>query len=538
MTDVYCPPVRTRVGFETSIDRVQKQSYSTSTVVGVKRNHEAVTEESIPSNCMTELVRTANKPAPLVPQGPRLKAGSVTSATITGQEINLEPSEYTQRRNAASTPVPKKNPLLSLVHPKYGLPDSVISNLASMGVHSVYPWQSSCLLGKGILSGERNLVYTAPTGGGKSLVADILLLKKVIEQPTKKAILVLPYVALVQEKLKWLRRVLEGVSKQIDIEEHPLSNIPSSKWKNTQSCIRLAGFFGGSRAKTTWADIDIAVCTIEKANSLVNTAIENGKIDQLGIVVLDELHMLDEENRGYLIELMVTKLLCLQQGIQLIGMTATLSNPRLIADWLEAKFYVSKYRPVPIEEHLVYENAIYATANAKQFFRTASRLSSNSSAQKPPIAARTIEKSLHRELDNSLSNAVVALAIETATSGYGALVFCSSRQRSQATAVLISDAMPTEQISTDILDKRSDLIASLQALPGGFESTFTKTILCGVAFHHAGTSLLSSSGRALDVTGNGLPVALSPSSRQDLISWLTSGRSHNRGARNGRRSFR
>jgi len=46
------------------------------------------------------------------------------------------------------------------------------------------------------LTGERNLVYTAQTGGGKSLIAGILLLKKVIEQPAKKAILVLPYVAL------------------------------------------------------------------------------------------------------------------------------------------------------------------------------------------------------------------------------------------------------------------------------------------------------------------------------------------------------
>ena len=50
------------------------------------------------------------------------------------------------------------------------------------------------------LLGEKNLVYTAPTGGGKSLVADVLMLKRVLE--SKKAILVLPYVALVQEKLK------------------------------------------------------------------------------------------------------------------------------------------------------------------------------------------------------------------------------------------------------------------------------------------------------------------------------------------------
>jgi DNA polymerase theta len=35
--------------------------------------------------------------------------------------------------------------------------------------------------------------------------------------------------------------------------------------------------------------------------------------------------MLDDDSRGYLLELMVTKLLLLQQDIQIIGMSATIS---------------------------------------------------------------------------------------------------------------------------------------------------------------------------------------------------------------------
>lgn len=42
-------------------------------------------------------------------------------------------------------------------------------------------------------------------------------------------------------------------------------------------------------------------------------------------MVLDELHMLDDEHRGYILELMVTKLLLLRQDIQIVGMSATLS---------------------------------------------------------------------------------------------------------------------------------------------------------------------------------------------------------------------
>lgn len=40
---------------------------------------------------------------------------------------------------------------------------------------------------------------------------------------------------------------------------------------------------------------------------------------------MDELHMLDDDHRGYLLELMATKLLSLQQDIQIVGLSATLS---------------------------------------------------------------------------------------------------------------------------------------------------------------------------------------------------------------------
>ena len=57
----------------------------------------------------------------------------------------------------------------------------------------------------------------------------------------------------------------------------------------------------------------------------MNAAIEQCTINDLGVVVFDELHMIDDDHRGYLMELMATKLLSLQHGVQIIGMSATLS---------------------------------------------------------------------------------------------------------------------------------------------------------------------------------------------------------------------
>lgn len=58
---------------------------------------------------------------------------------------------------------------------------------------------------------------------------------------------------------------------------------------------------------------------------MINTAIDDYSIRDLKIMVLDELHMIDDDHRGYLMELLATKILTVPQGIQIIGMSATLS---------------------------------------------------------------------------------------------------------------------------------------------------------------------------------------------------------------------
>lgn len=169
-------------------------------------------------------------------------------------------SEYSQRHCLALTPDPVANPLLSLAHPAYGLPEELVRNLASLAIRSIYPWQQDCLLRSGAMSGA-NLVYTAPTGGGKSLVADIVMLKKILEHPGKKALVVLPYVALVQEKTRWLRQVVQGLLKS---SVNDVSKPPMFRARGDEALVKVMGFYGGSTSRASWNDMDIAVCTIEK----------------------------------------------------------------------------------------------------------------------------------------------------------------------------------------------------------------------------------------------------------------------------------
>lgn len=58
---------------------------------------------------------------------------------------------------------------------------------------------------------------------------------------------------------------------------------------------------------------------------MLNTAIDDCSVRDLKIVVLDELHMIDDDHRGYLMELFATKVLTVPQPVQVVGMSATLS---------------------------------------------------------------------------------------------------------------------------------------------------------------------------------------------------------------------
>ena len=187
----------------------------------------------------------------------------------------------------------------------WGLPHSVLNQYHQNGIHSMFQWQVDCLSSGQVLQGG-NLVYSAPTSAGKTLVAELLMLKKVLESK-KKAILIFPFVSIAREKMFTLKKLLKDCH------------------------VRVGGFMGSQNPKGGFKAVDIAVCTIEKANSLVNRLLEDsGTFEKLGIIVVDELHLLGDPQRGYLLELLLTKIQFVtakaEGSVQIVGMSATLPN--------------------------------------------------------------------------------------------------------------------------------------------------------------------------------------------------------------------
>ena len=122
--------------------------------------------------------------------------------------------------------------------------------------------------------------------------------------------------------------------------------------------IRVESFAGSTSPPGGLKNVDLAICTIEKANGLINRMIEEGSLNQLGIVVVDELHLIGDSHRGYLLELLLTKVLYAslrsdaRASVQIVGMSATLPNLQLLAQWLRADLYRTDFRPIPLKEYI------------------------------------------------------------------------------------------------------------------------------------------------------------------------------------------
>ena len=130
--------------------------------------------------------------------------------------------------------------------------------------------------------------------------------------------------------------------------------------------MRIASYAGGSDSHHSYGNSQILVCTIEKANSIINRLLSNrDDLNEIGIIVVDELHWIGESNRGYLLELLLSKIMyynrlkTCSQPVQIIGMSATIPNLDQVAQWLDAEIYETNFRPIPLEEYIKVDSVLY-----------------------------------------------------------------------------------------------------------------------------------------------------------------------------------
>ena len=207
----------------------------------------------------------------------------------------------------------------------------------------------------GLLDGEDQLVVSA-TATGKTLIGEMAGIHRALSGQGKLLFLV-PLVALANQK-----------HEDFKDEYGHLVNVS----------IRV----GASRIQDDGnrfdPNADVIVGTYEGIDHALRTGRDLGDI---GTVVIDEVHTLQEEERGHRLDGLISRLtyFCEERakeregygGAQWVYLSATVGNPSELAGKLRANLIEFEERPVPIERHVTFADGQEKTRIENKLVRRA-----------------------------------------------------------------------------------------------------------------------------------------------------------------------
>ncbi len=303
------------------------------------------------------------------------------------------------------------------------LPDAVIDALEGAGFRELHPPQAEAI--PLALEGG-NLVAAIPTASGKSLIGYCPALRT-LHRKEGKVLYIVPLRALASEKAEDFRR-FSGLGFSVHMSTGDLDSDDR----------------GLDRA-------DIVVATAEKADSMIRHG--SPWMEDVRLVIADEIHMIHDPGRGPNLEVALTKLMRRNPDLQIIALSATISNSDDLAGWLHAALVRSDWRPVPLREGVFLSGSI------------------------------TFDDRTVREVPER-GDAVSSLVMQSVDDGGQCLVFVNSRRSTEAEAVRLAGLLKKTAGRT-----LPEPEASL--LEGDSETTATgrklaSCVACGAAFHNAG----------------------------------------------------
>jgi len=183
---------------------------------------------------------------------------------------------------------------------------------------------------KGLLE-RKNLLVCTPTASGKTLIAELAALKSIIEGKGK-AIYIVPLKALANEKYRDFKKRYGQIA-------------------------RIALSIGDlDSADPYLAEYDIIVCTAEKLDSLIRH--HTPWLNSVATIIIDEIHLMNDVERGPTVEILITILRRLLKNAQMIALSATIGNPKELAEWLNANLVIDSWRPVKLHKGIYFKGEV------------------------------------------------------------------------------------------------------------------------------------------------------------------------------------
>jgi helicase len=208
--------------------------------------------------------------------------------------------------------------------------DPRFKEILSGGMAELMPVQSRSVHA-GLLQGQSQLVVSA-TATGKTLIGELAGINNCLRGRGKMLFLV-PLVALANQKYEQFKKRYSPVLK---------------------TGIRVGTSRIALRAKMNVSlGSDIVVGTYEALDYVLRRG-EAQALKKVGTVVIDEVHMLEDEERGHRLDGTIARLRAYAPDAQFIFLSATIGNPKEVAKHLGAKLVEYEHRPVPLERHLIF----------------------------------------------------------------------------------------------------------------------------------------------------------------------------------------
>jgi len=269
-----------------------------------------------------------------------------------------------------------------------------------------------------------------------------------------------------------VRTFLKGLK---GIYTTPLKTLANEKYEEFSSWSRIGIKVGISTGDYDepgeWLDkYDVIITTYERLDSLFR--LRPKWLRKVGVVVIDELHNISDEERGPTIELIA--IYALKLGAQIVGLSATLSNPDELAEWLECKLVLSDWRPVKLIE------GFYVKKKSMIIFN---------------------DGRVEEVLNNNLIDHTVMNALNL---NYQVIIFQQARHRAELMARSIASKIP--MIERNRYLEVMERLKEYEALRSEVRD-LEKLIMHGVAYHHAGLS-------------HGARLAIEQSFRKGLIRFV------------------
>jgi len=218
---------------------------------------------------------------------------------------------------------------MNLIDIKNKIPEKLYDCLVDVGIKEFRPSQEKAITA-GLFENASLLVCT-PTASGKTLVGELAMFNNVLTKGGK-AVYIVPLKALASEKYKNFKKTYSHLANMAI----SIGDLDSSD-----------GYL--SRA-------DVIICTSEKLDSLIRH--NTPWLSEISTIVIDEIHLLNDPSRGPTLEILITMLKTILKNVQLIGLSATIGNEEVLAEWLEAKLIHDTWRPVKLEKGIYCDGTV------------------------------------------------------------------------------------------------------------------------------------------------------------------------------------